>query len=117
MPIWILNLIGTKWGKALIGVLGAAVILAGFYFWSYNRGFSAAKDEYASAALVAEREAGRANRSALGREMEAATRRAVEETELRNVINAHNADDDDSPAPAIVQRVYDRLRGQDGGRP
>lgn len=94
----------------------AALAIAGvlFYLWAYDRGYSARDRAVAAASLQSTMRAAAANQFALGMEMNAAAARAAQAATLNASIEASHESDDDLPAPAIMQRTFDRLRALDG---
>lgn len=90
----------------------AALLLAGFLFyaWSYNRGESACESRHAAAALALTEKNADANADAAAREIKAVERRTEARTRILTDVEKSHEENDDSPAPVIVQRAFDGLR-------
>lgn len=88
-----------------------------FYTWADQRGYARSDAKWAAANLEATKQAGDANRAALGRELVESNARTRAESEIKHGIQDHKGADDDAPAPAIDQHFYDSLRSSTADRP
>lgn len=93
-----------------------ALLIAGFLFygWAYQRGAAACESAHAAASLKAAQDMASANSAALGRELAATRDRARAAAQIEANIEASHEQNDDDPAPAIIQRTFDELRRLEG---
>lgn len=103
-----------NWQASLL--LLAALALAGglFYLWSYNKGYEASEARHAAASLAAVEKSAAANADAVAKANADAVANAQAHAQVDIIVRTSHENDDDNPAPAVIQRTLVELRRIDG---